>query len=89
MSDGEKIDLEFIKKINKLRKKRTEKISIYKRELDEEIFAFCQENGGHFFNKWTSNYVEYLSGYRKEFSRICWYCHCVEYKKEEVEDERE
>jgi len=54
----------------------------YKRSLLAELYSFCEEKGGHFFDEWrdSTNSVMLNVDYDEE-NRMCYSCHKVESRK--------
>jgi hypothetical protein len=57
------------------RKKNRGLLSEYKRQLEEELYEYCEANGGHDWTSWELKGDMWAAGWTTWEQRICMICH--------------
>jgi len=74
----------IIKKIRQLRRNYQERVSAYRKTLQESLEKECLDNGGHFWWPWQEKIVYSIGGeILHTHTRHCQACWRTEYKKEQ------
>jgi hypothetical protein len=67
--------------ITEKRKKNRELLEEYREKLEEELYEYCEANGGHDWTSWEPKGEMWVAGWTTWKQRVCMICH-----KEETKD---
>jgi len=77
------MDKDIKETINKLSKENMDKLSKYRKQLQQELYDKCISLGGHLFWPQQTHRMQMLIGARKTVSQTCQYCRYEKILKEE------